>query len=82
MECLITNKVCSVKKCKHCKLEDCKEVLQMIEEQEKWEDRRAMKKLQRDLPEECKKCTIKQIINVRKEQVYCPYRIKERCILK
>lgn len=84
MKCLETNKVCPMgnQKCKQCHLDDCKEVLNMIETQEQREERIKLKKLKEQLPEECKECTIYQIIDVNKGKIYCPYRIMERCILK
>ena len=69
-------------KCKQCHLDNCKEVLNMIETQEQREERIKLKKLKEQLPEECKECTIYQIIDVNKGKIYCPYRIMERCILK
>ena len=81
MKCLETNEVCTVKKCKHCRYDNCKEVLKMIETQEEREERKAIEKLQEDLPEECKKCTIINVLDSRNEKVYCPYRISDRCIL-
>lgn len=84
MRCLETNKVCPVGnyKCKTCHLEDCKEVLNMIETQEEREERIKLKKLKEQLPEECKQCTVYEVINADKGKIYCPYRIMERCILK
>lgn len=83
-ECLITNKICPVsnKKCKECKLDSCKEVLEMIRIQEERKDKKEREKLEKELPKECQGCSILQIINLNKHKVYCPYRIKERCILK
>lgn len=54
----------------------------MIETQEEREERIKLKKLKEQLPEECKVCTIYQVINADKGKIYCPYRIMERCILK
>lgn len=84
MKCLETNKICPAGnyKCKTCHLEDCKEVLNMIETQEQREERYALKELKKELPEECKDCTVYEVIDVYKKKVYCPYRINERCILK
>lgn len=82
MKCLETNEVCTVKKCKQCKFDTCKEVIKMIETQEEREDRIAIKKLKEDLPEECKKCTIINILDPKNEKVYCPYRINDKCVLK
>lgn len=82
-KCLIDNKVCSEqnKKCKECKLDSCKEVLQMIEDEQKWIDIGYMNRLKKNLPEQCKNCSFLCVINLREQKVYCPYRIKDRCIL-
>lgn len=84
MKCLETNKVCPVgnQKCKQCHLDNCKEVLNMIETEEQREERIKLKKLKEQLPEKCKECTIYQVIDVNKGKIYCPYRIMEKCILK
>lgn len=34
------------------------------------------------LPKQCKNCNFLQILNVDKQIVYCPYMIKDRCIIK
>ena len=56
-ECLITDKICSAnnKKCKLCKLEQCKEVLNMIQEYEDKEDRYKKTMIKKQLPEQCKR---------------------------
>lgn len=53
MICLETNKICGEqnRKCKECKLNECKEVIKMIEEQEKYEDRYRLKCIKAQLPE-------------------------------
>lgn len=83
-QCLIDNKVCAEghRKCKECKLNDCKKVLQMIEDEERYENIALVEKLKRNLPEECRECTQLKIINLKRQKVYCPYRIKDRCVLK
>ena len=52
-QCLIDNKICSEqnKKCKICKFDSCKEVIQMIEEEQKYIDRDNLRKLKSSLPE-------------------------------
>lgn len=82
MECLITDKICpaSNKKCKTCKLEDCKEVIKMIDDSEKWIEKQRKKELIKQLPEQCRNCLQLRIIDVKNKKVYCPYMIK-RCIL-
>ncbi|MCI8362257.1 MAG: hypothetical protein HFJ41_03865 [Clostridia bacterium] len=83
-QCLIDNKVCSEqnRRCKVCKLNDCRRTVQMIEDEQKWIDKENLEKLKKELPEECQKCNIFRIINLEKQKVYCAYRIKERCMLK
>lgn len=83
-QCLIDNKVCAEghRKCKECKLDDCKRVLQMIEDEERYIDIGYMNKLKKSLPEQCKNCSFLVVINLRRQKVYCPYRIKNRCTLK
>lgn len=83
-QCLIDNKVRSEqnKKCKVCKLNSHEEVLQMIEDEEKYENISLMEKLKRSLPTECRECAQLKIINLRQQKVYCPYIIKDKCIMK
>lgn len=83
-QCLIDNKVCAEgnKKCKICKLDDSRRTVQMIEDEQKYIDIGYMNKLKKSLPDECKQCTIYKVTNLRKMKVYCPYRLKDRCILK
>ncbi len=52
-QCLIDNKICSEqnKKCKVCKLDDCRKAIQMIEEEQKYEDRYNLMILKKNLPE-------------------------------
>lgn len=82
--CLIDNKVCSEqhKKCKECKLDDCKKVVRMIEDEQKYIDISNMERLKKSLPEQCKECSFLIVTDLRKQKVYCPYRIKERCVLE
>ncbi len=54
----------------------------MNEEEQKYEDLENMRKLKKDLPEQCKNCSFLEIINLRESKVFCPYRIKERCLIK
>lgn len=58
MICLETNKVCSEqnKKCKECKLNDCKEVIRMIETQEQRKERRKINLVKAQLPIKCRDC--------------------------
>lgn len=84
MKCLETNKICEAnnQKCKTCKLDDCKEALKILETQEQREERHAINRIKAQLPKSCRKCTILKILNARAGKVYCPYMIKERCILE
>ena len=82
-ECLLNNKVCSLQgqKCKDCKLDDCRRVIEMIETQEDREEQWKRKLINIQLPEQCKNCSFLEIIDLNKQIVRCPYMIKERCIL-
>lgn len=82
-QCLIDNKVCSEqnRKCKICKLNNCQEVEQMIEDQQKYIDRENLEKLKNKLPSECRDCSFLEIVNLRTQKVHCAYRIKNKCIL-
>ena len=53
MICLETNKICSEqnRKCKECKLNDCREAINMIETQEENEDKWKRKLIDIQLPE-------------------------------
>ncbi len=82
-ECLITKKLCSSinQKCKVCKLDDCKEVLRMIDEEERKIEERKLEKLKRRLPLRCRNCCFLEIINIEKQEVRCFYKTKKSCIL-
>lgn len=79
--CLKDKEVCSNtnKRCKECVFDECKEVINMNEEEQKYEDRENMRKLKKELPEQCKNCSFLDIINSREGKVYCFYMIKDRC---
>lgn len=81
---LIDNKVCSEqnRKCKVCKLNSCKEVEQMIEDEQKWIDKDNLEKLIKKLPNECKNCSMLEIVNLTKQKVHCAYRINNKCLLE
>nr|DAS27214.1 MAG TPA: hypothetical protein [Caudoviricetes sp.] len=83
LPCIKSKEVCSNtnKKCKECVFDECKEVINMNEEIQKYEDRENMRKLKKELPEQCKNCSFLDIINSREGKVYCPYMIKERCMI-
>lgn len=82
--CLKDNKVCSVqgRKCKNCKLDDCRRTIEMIETQETSEDKWKKKLINVQLPKQCKNCSFLEVIDLDKQIVRCPYRIKDRCILR
>lgn len=84
VRCLIDNKICpnGNKKCKVCKFDSCEEVLEMIDEKQKYEDIAKLKQIKSGLPEQCKDCSFLEITNLRENKVFCPYRIKERCLIK
>ena len=52
-QCLIDNKVCPIqgKKCKECKLDDCKRTIEMIETQEEREEKWKRKLINVQLPQ-------------------------------
>ena len=83
-ECLITNIVCSNsnKKCKICKLDKCKEVLNMIDVQQSIEDKYKILEIKKKLPKECKNCTFLEYIDLSNRKVRCFYRMKDKCMLK
>lgn len=84
VQCLIDNKVCPAtnKRCKNCSLEDCKRTIEMIETQEEREDKWKRKLINVQLPEQCKNCSFLEVINLDEQIVRCPYRVKERCLIK
>lgn len=84
MKCLETNKVCTnlEKKCKVCKLDDCKMTLKIIEEQEKNKNQEKLKRIKEELPQECKECGMYKIIDMDKAKIYCAYRLNNSCMLK
>lgn len=81
--CLKDNKVCSNtnRRCKECVLDECKEVIKMIEEEQKYEYLDKLAKLNKELPEQCRNCSFLEVINLDKKIVYCPYMIKDRCLI-
>lgn len=86
LECLERNKICSMnnRKCKDCKLLDCRNTLKLIEEEEKmWFETKEelfQKELKKKYPQ-CAGCSHLQILDLDKKKVYCPYMIR-RCVLK
>lgn len=82
MECLENDEICTKKLCKDCKLKDCKETIKMLDRLEAKEYNTKVNKIKAQLPRMCKNCNLLEILNLDKQKLYCPYRIKERCILK
>lgn len=82
-QCLIDNKICSEqnRKCKNCKLDDCRRTIQMIDDEQKWIDKDNLEKLKNKLPSECKDCSFLEIVNLTRQKVHCSYRIKNKCLL-
>ena len=70
------------KKCKVCKFDSCEEVLDMIEEEQKYNEKWKLKQIKSKLPEQCKNCSFLEITNLRESKVFCPYRIKDKCLIK
>ena len=81
--CLETNIVCSNcnKLCKDCKLDKCKETIKMIDRLEEKEYSFKIKKIKAQLPQMCKNCGLLQILNLDTQLVYCPYKIKDKCLM-
>lgn len=84
MKCLKTNQVCSVqnRKCKVCKLDDCKKAMKILEEHEKKIKDEKIKNIVKQLPSKCQNCNLYQIIDVEKQKIYCPYMIGNSCVIK
>lgn len=84
VQCLIDNKICSNKnkKCKACKFDSCEEALNMIEEEQKYKDNDKLKQIKNELPEQCQECSFLKVINLREGKVFCPYMIKDICLIK
>ena len=82
-KCLETNVVCSNnnKLCKVCKLDDCRNTFTVIEKAEENQYSFKVEKIKAQLNNECRDCNLLQIINLDKQIVYCPYKIKGRCVL-
>lgn len=87
IRCLETNKVCpnTNKKCKECVFDDCKKAIKAVEEDMKEKEKNKIARLQTNLAVEykdCENCTIRETLNLDKQKLYCPYMIRERCVLK
>lgn len=84
LPCIKSKEVCSNtnKRCKECVFDECKEVINMNEEEQKYEDLENMRKLKKELPEQCKNCSFLEVINSREGKVFCPYIIKDKCMIE
>lgn len=84
MKCLETNQICSEgnRKCKECKLKDCKETLNMIDYDDKKLKEKKLKLLKEQLPIRCQSCSFLEVINLDKQIVKCPYLVKNKCLIK
>ena len=83
MKCLETGKICPANnlKCKYCKLDECRSVLEMIEYDEKRLKEKKLKQIREQLPRECVKCSFLEVISIDNEKVRCAYRVKDRCLI-
>lgn len=82
-KCLIDNKICSIqfRRCKTCKLDNCREAIEILDKQQKSENNERLKRIIEQLPEQCKNCSFLEIIDITKQTVHCPYMLKN-CVLK
>ena len=90
MECIESNKICSMNnlKCKECALMDCKNTLKMIEEEEEMyyqtREQKFIKEMKKQFPS-CvvsgKLCTHLEVLDLEKGKVRCPYMINKRCTI-
>ncbi len=82
MECLESNKICTVKKCKICVLDDCKETFKMIDYNEKQLYEKKMNLIINQLEEQCKNCSFLEVIDLDKQVVRCAYLVKDKCLIE
>ena len=89
MECIKRGEVCKYNfKCKVCKLEDCKNTLKMIEEDEKMYFQTREQKFIKEMKQLYPSCVIKdklcsqlEVLDLEKGKVRCPYMINKKCVL-
>ena len=89
MECIERGEICKHNfKCKVCKLEDCKNILKMIEEEEEMYYDKQMKRFVKRMQKEYSSCVIKdklcthlEILDLEKDKVRCSYMINKKCSL-
>ena len=84
MECLETGKICPTNnlKCKQCKLEDCRRVIEMIDYDEKRLYEKKLKLIREQLPINCRDCSFLEVIDLDKQVVRCAYLVKDKCLIK
>ena len=84
MKCLETGKICPANnlKCKYCKLDECRSVLEMIEIDEKRLYKKKLKLIREQLPISCRDCSFLEVINLDKQVVRCAYLVKDKCLIK
>lgn len=82
LECIRTNIICpqNDRKCKVCKLDSCKEVIQMLYIQEKHINKELKERLIKNLPGPCKKCPFLEVIDLKHQKVKCFYLVKNECL--
>ena len=82
LRCIEKNEAClENKKCKVCKLDSCKEVIKMIEIQEKNIRKEKLEKLNKQLPKICRNCSQLEIIDLDNMKVRCVYLVKNECLI-
>lgn len=83
MECLKTKEVCpnNAKKCKVCKWDNCKEVLNMIEFLNKTEEQRKEERLRANLPRQCRDCSFLEVRDLNNGKVHCFYNVNGECTI-
>ena len=82
MKCLEDGKVCgSTKKCKDCAFDDCRKALEVLENMKKKNEDIRLKSIKRQLADCCKNCSMLQILDINKQKLYCPYLVKNECLI-
>lgn len=80
LDCIKTNKICERRKCKVCKFDNCREVIEMLDVQEKNINRELRYNLIKNLPEQCKNCSFLEVIDLKNQKVRCFYLPKNECL--
>lgn len=82
MKCLKDGKVCgNTKKCKDCKLDDCRKALKVLEDMKKKKEDVRLMDIKRQLVDSCKNCSMLQILDIDRQKLYCPYLVKKECLI-